>query len=471
MQRDIRGLEVGTESEEAVRNLDLGVADYLDYGQTAGARVKAALEADSNFALAQCYRGYLLMMLENRAVFPKIQATLDQLAAARDSMTRREQLHADALQAWVNGDLISACLAWEAILAEWPRDLMALKLHHTMAFYTGRSHVLRSVVEGVLGEWDETTPGYSNVQGMYAYALEECGDYENAERWGREATERNPGDLWAIHSVAHVLEMQGRYAEGSKWLDYPAEHWADKNFFKAHVWWHNGLFALAQEKYDDALRILDEEMASVNSDKYVDVSNQAALLKRLEIAGVNVGDRWDALAAHSETRINDHILPFRDAHFCLSLAARGKFDVAREQIDSLFTFARSGEGWTADTTEKILIPLCEAMIAYEAGEYGKACDILWPLRNEMAPIGGSLAQRDLFTQILIDSAVRAKRLGMARSLLSERVARFPGARRNWSDYASVLADLGETDRAAQARSRASELETGASHARTKEAIQ
>ena len=133
-------------------------------------------------------------------------------------------------------------------------------------------------------------PGYSNVQGMYAYALEECGEYAEAERWGREASARNPGDLWAIHSVAHVLEMQGRYAEGSKWLDYPAEHWAKKNFFKAHVWWHNALFSLAQEDFGKALNIFDSELSSVNSDKYVDVSNQAALLKRLEIAGVDVGD-------------------------------------------------------------------------------------------------------------------------------------------------------------------------------------
>lgn len=454
MQLDIRGLELSTSSSAAANHLDGAVTDYLDYGQTASAQVKAALEEDPEFGLAQCYRGYLLMMLENRAVFPKIQEALDRLVSVNDRMTRRERLHVDALQAWVKGDLMTACLAWESILNEWPKDLMALKLHHTMAFYTGRSHVLRSVVAGVLGAWDKDTPGYSNVQGMYAYSLEECGEYEAAERWGREATERNGGDLWAIHSVAHVMEMQGRYAEGSSWLGDREDQWERKNFFKAHLWWHNGLFAVAQEDFDKALRILDDQMCSVNSDKYVDVSNQAALLKRIEIAGIDIGDRWEGLAAYSETRMKDHILPFRDAHFCLSLAAGGKAEAAREQIDSLFAFARNGEGWTAESTKSILIPLCEAMIAYEGGEFAKACDILWPIRNELSPIGGSLAQRDLFSQILIDAAVRGERLGMARSLMSERVARFPRARRNWADYAQVLADLGETNQAAAARARA-----------------
>jgi tetratricopeptide (TPR) repeat protein len=457
MQQDVYGLEVSTASPVAVQHLDQAVSDYLNYEQTASARVKAALEEDPDCVLAQCYRGYLLMMLENRAVFPKIQHALDTLQSAAERMTPREKLHVAALQAWVKGDLMTACLSWESILNEWPHDIMALKLHHTMAFYTGRSHVLRSVVAGVLGEWDESMPGYSNVQGMYAYALEECGEYDKAEQWGREATERNSGDLWALHSVTHVLEMQGRYAEGSAWLDFPADHWADKNFFKAHVWWHNGLFAMAQEDYDKALSIFDEQLSSLNSDKYVDVSNQAALLKRLEIAGIDVGHRWDILAEHSKQRIKDHILPFRDAHFCLSLAAGGRFDVAREQIESLFAFARNGDGWTAESTRNVLIPLCEAMIAYEGGEFGKACDILWPIRNELSPIGGSLAQRDLFTQILIDAAARGNRLAMARNLLSERVARFPNARRNWSEYARVLADLGEDHRAETARGHADAL--------------
>ncbi len=457
MQFDIRGLEVSTTSAEAAAHLDGAVTDFLDYGQTAGAQVKSALEADPEFPLAQCYRSYLLMMLETRAVYPKIQQTLDSLSAATEQLSRREVLHTDALRAWMKGDLIGACLAWETILTEWPKDLMALKLHHTMAFYTGRSHVLRSVVAGVLGEWSKDTPGYSNVQGMYAYALEECGEYDEAERWGREATDGNGGDLWAIHSVAHVMEMQGRYGEGSVWLGDREGQWEKKNFFKAHLWWHHGLFAVAQEEFDKALSIFDAQMTTVNSDKYVDVSNQAALLKRIEIAGIDIGDRWDALAEYSATRIKDHILPFRDAHFCLALAAGGKFSVAREQIKSLSAFARDGEGWTAASTKTILIPLCEGMIAYEEGAYTKACDILWPLRNELAPIGGSMAQRDLFAQILIDAAVRGERLGMARSLLSERVARYPGARRNWTDYARILSDLGEDDRAAKALEGASKV--------------
>lgn len=454
MHHDIRGLAVTTTSADAVRHLDAAVADFLNYGTGASTAVKNALAADPNCALAQCYRGYFLMMLENRAVFPKIQEALDALHSVRDSLNPRERLHLRALQAWVKGDIAGACLAWEELLIDFPNDIMALKLHHTMAFYTGRSNVLRSVVSSVLGAWDDRVAGYSHVQGMYAYALEECGEYAEAERWGRAAAERNPDDLWAIHSVAHVMEMQGRHAEGVRWLDYSPEEWARKNFFKAHVWWHAALFNIAQEDYDRALSLFDNELSNLNSENFVDVSNQASLLKRLEIAGIDVGDRWNVLAAHSETRINDHILPFRDAHFCLALAAGGNFEAAKRQIDSLFVFARDGEGWTAEATRSTLIPLCEAMIAYEAGEYGRACDILWPMRNELSPIGGSLAQRDLFSQLLIDAAVKGNRLGVARSLLSERVAKFPTARRNWAQYAKVLSDLNEDDRAVHARQRA-----------------
>ena len=454
MPVDCRGLELTTANASAAGHVDQAVTDYLDYQTTAFGHVRAALEQDPAFVLALCFRGYFLLMLENKAILPKVQQTLDEIAPNLGAASRREQLHVNALEAWAAGDIMKACFHWEEILTAAPRDLLALKLHHTMSFYAGRSEVMRSVVAGVLGEWDDHVPGYGCVQGMYAYALEECGAYAEAERFGREAVERNPGDLWAIHSVAHVLEMQGRSAEGVKWLNFTPEQWAKKNPFKAHVWWHAALFFIAQGEYERALSLYDRELCSVNSETYIDVSNQAALLKRLQISGMDVGDRWKTLAEHSATRIHDHMLPFRDAHFSLALAANGDFEVARRHVESMAEFAGQSQGWRAQATRHILIPLCEGMIAYEEGNYDQACDLLWAVRNEIVSIGGSNAQRDLFTQIICDTAVRARRLLVARSLLSERVLSRGTRKGNWQTYAEVLSLLGETDRADAARKHA-----------------
>ena len=401
-------------------------------------------------------------MLENKALLPRVKQTLDELRPHLGVATRREQLHVKALEAWAAGDIMRACFHWEEVLTDSPLDLLALKLHHTMTFYTGRSQVMRSVVASVLGEWSDAVPEYGCVQGMYAYALEECGAYDEAERWGRQAVERNPGDLWAIHSVAHVLEMQGRSAEGVKWLDYTPAQWAQKIRSRPTSGGMAALFLLAQGQNDRALDLYDKALCSVNSENYVDVSNQAALLKRIEMNGVDVGDRWKALAEHSEKRIHDHMLPFRDAHFCLALAANGNFDAARRHIESMAAFSAQGEGWRAEATRDILIPLCEGMIAYEAGDYDKATELLWPMRNEISTIGGSHAQRDLFAQIMCDAAVHSSKLAVARSLLSERVLSRGTRKRNWQDYSKVLAALGETQNAEAAR-RHAELapETGA----------
>ena len=79
MQTDCRGLALTTDSEGAAKHIDRAVTDFLDYGVTASAQVKAALESDPAFVLAQCFRGYFLLMLENRAILPRVQQTLDEI--------------------------------------------------------------------------------------------------------------------------------------------------------------------------------------------------------------------------------------------------------------------------------------------------------------------------------------------------------------------------------------------------------
>ena len=78
--------------------------------------------------------------------------------------------------------------------------------------------MLRDRIAQVLPAWDAAMPGYASVLAMYAFGLEENGQYHRAEQVARRALALDPHLPAAIHVVAHVMEMQGRTREGLAFL-------------------------------------------------------------------------------------------------------------------------------------------------------------------------------------------------------------------------------------------------------------
>jgi len=95
-----------------------------------------------------------------------------------------------------------------------------------------------------------------------------------------------------------------------------------------------------------------------------------------------------------------------------------------------------------------------AITAFADGNFTRTVDLLLPLRYEIWRIGGSHAQRDLFTQTLIAAALADKRWPLARALLAERVALKPASAPSWRQYAKVLEKLGDKPGEAAALRRA-----------------
>jgi len=127
------------------------------------------------------------------------------------------------------------------------------------------------------------------------------------------------------------------------------------------------------------------------TDDYRDISNATSLLSRLELEGVNVGPRWQELAAFSENRVEDGCLVFADLHYMLALAAVGN-DTARDEMTARF-----------------------ARDAAKSGEM--------PARvPDMQTIGGSHAQRDVFERITIDAGLRAGQIDATEAMLQDRLA-------------------------------------------------
>src|SRR6185437_10588483 len=284
-----------------------------------------------------------------------------------------------------------------------------------------------------LPAWDEGVPGYGYVLGCHAFSLEECGEYREAERAGRRAVELYPDDIWAGHAVAHVFEMEDRLEDGIRWIEAASGAWKGANNFAYHVAWHRCLFLLDLGRHEEVLALYDRDVRPESSDDLLDISNGVALLWRLEQRGIDVGRRWEELAERSAKRADDHMQIFGDAHYAMALAAAGGKGFARWRQSSEAYAARSETGSTI--MREVGLALGEAAEAHRARDYAHATELLLPLREGFRRLGGSHAQRDLFAKLLIDSAVRAGRVDIARELLRERLAARPNNR-----WARIMAD-------------------------------
>src|SRR3954466_15752280 len=407
MQHDIHGLPISTSAEGAAA-FDRVLVGYLKYRADAGQRLGDALAADGEFSLAHCLQGYFAMLSYKQGNVAIAQNAAQNARQFGAKATPREQAHVAALDAWIGGDLDRTLGIWEQILADHPHDVLAFRLAHFNNFWLGRPGEMRASVERGKPKWGRDLPGNGPILSCHCFSLEECGDYATAEPAGRAAIEIDPGDIWGTHAVAHIMEMQGRHVEGIAWLDELERHWDGGNNLLHHLWWHRALFHLERREFDAVLDLYDRRFRNLSApltqaqpDLYIDVQNAASMLFRLELLGVDVGNRWGEVADKAEARIGDCLSAFTLPHWMMALAATGRDDAARGMLDGMRA-AGAGEGTVNRIVGQVALPVCEAVLAHRQRDYKRAVALMRPVLEDMHQLGGSHAQQDVLMQLFFD---------------------------------------------------------------------
>jgi hypothetical protein len=425
MRHDSHGLKMSTDSDAAARAFDHTVAGYIGYRADTGQRLAPLLAADPRFALAHCLKGYLMMLTYKQANVPLAAASLQEARRWSGSATARERAHIAALAAWIDGEPDRASALWRQVLAAHPRDALAFRLAHFTDFWLGRPDRMLTAVRAVEPAWSAELPHYGTLLACRCFAHEECGLYTEAEAAGRAAIAHDPADVWAAHGVAHVMEMQGRRAEGIAWINGLRGNWDGANNLRHHLWWHAAMFHLERAEIDTVLALYDHEFRDLAApltlaqpDLYIDAQNAASMLFRLQLHGVDVGDRWEELADKAEARIGDTQSAFTLPHWMMALAATGRRKAAVLMMAEMDELAGSRNG---DVVARIARPICDAVLAFAEGAYAYAVQVMRPVLGEMYRLGGSHAQQDVLEQLYLHAALRAGLDDDARLLL-ERVA-------------------------------------------------
>jgi len=430
MLQDQHGLALSTSSPQAAASFDRTILAYLKYRADAPQLLARTLAADPAFGLAHCLAGYFAMLSYKLANLAAARNAAD-AARAASTATARERAHVAALDAWIAGDIDRALAIWDEIVAAHPTDVLAFRLAHFNNFWLGRRDAMRTSAEQVFPRWRPDLPGYGTILSCRCFANEECGNYAEAEASGWAALAIDPADFWAIHGVAHVMEMQGRRREGIDLIAERERYFASGNNLVHHLWWHRAMFHLEQREfaavldlYDRGFRNLASPLNQANPDLYIDVQNAASMLFRLERQGVDVGDRWDEIADKAQARIGDCLSAFTQPHWMMALAATGRDDAAQRMLDAMRALG-GRPGTVAQLVSTIALPVSQAVLAHRRGEFARAVDLMRPILGDMERLGGSHAQQDVLEQLFLDAAVKAGRDDDARRLLGRVKARHP----------------------------------------------
>jgi tetratricopeptide (TPR) repeat protein len=423
MNVDRQGHRVSGATPDAVLEYSQALGEFNLYRGDPVATVDRALARAPGFAMAHVLKAYLLGL----ATEPQATAqAADIVARARGlAMDAREASHLAVLERLLGGDWTTAAEVMHRHNVEHPLDLLGLQAGHLMDFYRAAARDLRDRIARALPRWSPSTPGYSMVLGMYAFGLEETGDYARAEAIGREALDGEPLDCWAHHAVAHVMEMQGRAQDGVGWATSREPHWAgEDNFFKVHNWWHRALCHLDLGQADDVLRLYDGPIRGNRSTVALDLVDASALLWRLHLTGHDVGDRWAEVAQCWDRHADGRLYPFNDWHAVMAYLGAGReADVDR----SIAALERSAAGtaeisaWARD----VGLPLIRGFRAFWRGRYRECAEGLHPARAIVNRFGGSHAQRDVVDWTLTEAALRGGLTALAEAMAHERLALKP----------------------------------------------
>jgi tetratricopeptide (TPR) repeat protein len=441
---DARGLSLSAASSAAVERFDAVIDDIYYYRLGTGDRLDALLQEFPEFVLAHVLKGYSLMTEYSLDAHPKARAHLQQAEAL--PANPRERLHQEALRAWIAQDFSARAAAWEQILVGWPLDLLALRQHTGTLFWTGDKRHQAEVSAGVAGHWGSQTPGYAHFLSAHAFAMEEIGQYAVGERCAREALALQPQDLWALHGLVHVFEMQDRVREGIELLSDAARFLNDYNLFRGHLWWHLSLFKFSQGRFDEVLDLFDREVYPKSSTFYIDVQNGASLLARLEFQGVDVGlARWERLAQASLRSATQSTLWFTAMHHVMALMRSGRLSAVQSTCNYL------GSAGTNSTQAALAHELAQAAAAFYQDKPGEALERMLAVRQRHGELGASHVQQDIYDQIMVMAALQLGDLPRVRQLFKARLSTRIWDAASWQVYESRSRRVDEAQDAAAVR--------------------
>jgi tetratricopeptide (TPR) repeat protein len=425
------GLSLTTQSLRAAESYNRAVDLMLSANTGAEALLDAALAADPEFALARIARARLCQV---QARIPEAKQAAATARGLAERVSPREQGTIEVIALTIDGAGPQAMARLEAHVAEYPRDALALSLAlgvFGLLGFSGRvdhHEAQLALLERLAPRWDEdwwflTYLGWARI---------ETGDVATGARELERALALNPNNAYAAHARSHGYFEAGDAEAGAAFIAAWLPGYDRKSQLHCHLSWHLALFELARGQPERARALYEDAIRPAVSyaPPLFNLADAASFLWRWRIYGETppLDEPWNEVIAHAKRHFPRAGIHFADVHAAFAEAVSGEDAALPARIAQLGELDHAGR-----LPQGAVIPaLCAGAAAFAQGDYDAAADTLGAALPELARLGGSHAQREIFEDTYIAACLRAGRHDRAAERLSARLARRPSARdRDW----------------------------------------
>jgi hypothetical protein len=425
MNRDRYDLPLTTASERAAAHYRDGVDCMLSAWHGAEDAFDRAMAEDPGFALACIGRARLHQLNLESGKARALAAQARELAAGASP---REKSHVEIMAAVIEGKPKIAVAGAEAHLDEYPRDAQVLSIllgAFGLYAFSGRPDhdaaklaICQRHARHYGDDWWFTCYlGWSHT---------EAGNLSTGRTLSERAMGLRAANANAAHGLSHAMFEQGDMAAGREFLSHWMPAHDRQSFLHGHLAWHVALTLLDGGDLDGALAIYQQHIKPADR-PYPPLNiftDGASLLWRLALAGrTGLEPHWRDVAAYGERYFPQAGAHFADVHVALAASMTGG-DALETRLAQLE--ARNADGKLAPG--RAAIDLCRGISAFAQGDNAGAVRLLEPALADLARIGGSHAQRELWEDTLIVALMRAGHGDKAASRIAARLDRRPSAR-------------------------------------------
>lgn len=419
---DLFGTDITVSRADTLDVWHRAMENYLGYrGSPVGEMEQAD---DPSFVLGPVFCAAMKILSGVDPAGKSVSKNLEAMRKAAPSANAQEKQHVAAIEHMVLGEFSVAACQWDRILADTPGDILAHKCAHEAWFLIGDATSMRAGSTAAIERLDIDHPAFVVAAAQHGFALEETGDYAAAESWGRLAINMAPSDCWALHCLAHVYETQNRHHDAMALLESKQIFWAEQNLLNAHIWWHLALRHIETREYEKALAVFDSTLADVAASNRFRLTDGTSLLWRLELEGVNVGDRWTDMADKWAKNPTLHTNAFLDLHAAFAFSRCPDNPASSVFFDSLLTSFDADDSENAQTFQNVVKPLAKAFARFNADPLG-ASSAIEKILPDLHKVGGSIVQREIVERSFSSALLASGQAQKAAQWLEPKRAAHP----------------------------------------------